>query len=451
MNSAPSISNSQITSLDLTGKYLAGGRYEVQRQLGGGSMGFVYRAIDHNLDSTVVIKTPTIARLQDENFLWRFQAESRFLVKLRHPHIISILDVGIENNLPFFVMQYVAGGALEDKQKRNGRRVPMSRKSLPRWLPQIASALDFMHAQGCVHRDVKPGNILFDKHGNPYLSDFGLSKVLADDPETDSGQTAAGAVIGTPNYVAPELVLGREFDGHVDQYSLAITVFEVLTGKVPFQGPSASATMVNQVSQKPPNPCELNPKISTDLAKVILKGMAKKPENRFESCSEFADAILARLEDVNDSSAERWITSSEMQLNEAPQFVSYGKSKVKQNRVACKGCSTKLVVKPDFAGKKGKCNTCGMRMAISKNLKTVEFFVPFDNNTKVSESADHQFSMVFSQRAFGMEFDAQSAMMIVASLILVIVIGSIAAFTFSLYDRDQEQSDNMNRTKIYSE
>ncbi|MEZ5940343.1 MAG: serine/threonine-protein kinase [Planctomycetaceae bacterium] len=451
MNSAPSVGNSQITSLDLTGKHLSGGRYEVQRQLGGGSMGFVYQAIDHNLESKVVIKTPTIARLQDENFLRRFQAESRFLVKLRHPHIISILDVGIENNLPFFVMQYVSGGALEDKQKRKNRKMPMSRKSLPRWLPQIASALDFMHAQGCVHRDVKPGNILFDGHGNPYLSDFGLSKVLADDPETDSGQTAAGAVIGTPNYVAPELVLGRDFDGHVDQYSLAITVFEVLTGKVPFQGPSASATMVNQVSQKPPNPCELNPKISADLAKVILKGMAKKPGNRFESCTEFAEAVLSRIEDLNDSSAERWITSSEMQLNEAPQFISNGKAKVKKSRVACKGCSTQLVVKPDFAGKKGKCNTCGMRMAISKNLKTVEFFVPFDDNTKVSESADQEFSMVFSQRAFGMEFDAQTAMMIVASLIVVIVIGGSIAYSLAQYDREGEQSDTLNHTKILSE
>ena len=449
--SADVSSQSQSSAIDLTGRELADGRYHVQSRLGGGSMGFVYRALDRRLDAPVVIKTPTLARLESENFLRRFYQESKFLVRLRHPHIISILDVGEVDKVPFFVMQFVGGGSLEDKQKRKGKRQPMSRKTLARWLPQVASALDFMHAEGYVHRDVKPGNILFDDHGNPYLSDFGLSKILAPEDETDSGQTAAGAVVGTPNYVAPELVLGRSFDGHADQYSLAITVYEILTGQVPFQGPSASATMVNQVSQKAGDPRKLNSRIPEGLALAILKGMSKKQENRFDSCTQFAEVVLEQSRDANSESSESWLASGATLVADGPQFESHGKSKISKGQAACKGCQTKLAIRKEFAGRKGKCKQCGMRMAIAKNLKNVEFFVPLDPRVTPSKSADDEFSLIFAQKAFGFEFDATTAMVIVSVLMALILAGGGLAFVLSQKDAEAERNEAAGQSKIYVE
>lgn len=450
MRTSPN-SQSQVAAWNLSGKLLAGGRYEVVSQLGGGSMGFVYRATDRNLNAPVVIKTPTLARLENAGFRRRFTQESQFLVSLRHPHVITIMDVGEEDGIPFFVMQFVGGGSLEDKQRRQGKRMPMSRSSLRHWLPQIAAALDFIHAQGYVHRDIKPGNILFDTHRNPYLSDFGLSKLLTAEAETDSGQTAAGAVVGTPNYVAPEIVLGREFDGQADQYSLAITVFEVLTGKAPFEGPSASATMVNQVSQKAPNPAEINPRISESLAEVILKGMAKRRSSRFDSCTEFADAVLRAADRSDNSSSESWLASGTTHFVDVPEFLSQGKAKIAQGRVSCLGCQTRLLIKSAYAGRKGKCNQCGMRMSISKNLKNVEFFVPFDADSKPSASADREFSLIFSQKAFGMEFDISTALIIIAGLLVMIIVGGTLALTMAQYDPDMEMQRKTDTTKIRSE
>ncbi len=326
-------------NMDLLGESVSDGRYEVKTQLGRGSMGYVYCAFDRNLETEVVLKVPTLARLENPDFRKRFLQESRFLVRLTHPSIISILDVGEYEEIPYFVMQYVSGGSLEDRlYDKNKVKQKLDVESLRAWLPSISAALDFMHSKSCIHRDVKPANILFDAQGNAFLSDFGLSKVIMETEDEDhSSMTAAGAVVGTPSYVAPEIVLGRDYDGRADQYSLATTVYELLTAHVPMEGPNASATIVNQTTKKLANPQEFNPAITIEVARVIVKGMAKRQAERFESCVEFSNALFAAIDLVNQpkqGSGQR-----------APaRYIVKATSKGKKGKVPCPGCKKVLVL-----------------------------------------------------------------------------------------------------------
>src|SRR5947207_2837574 len=170
---------------DWIGLALSGGRYLISAKLGEGGMGVVYRAQDRNLDSDVVIKVPRRTMLDDPEFAHRFAREIRSLVRLSHPGIVKVTDVGECDGRPFAVMQYLTGGSLEDRQEitSDGRRVALEPRTVPGWLTGVAGALDFIHSQGYVHRDVKPGNILFDAQGHAYLSDFGVAKTLASSAE----------------------------------------------------------------------------------------------------------------------------------------------------------------------------------------------------------------------------------------------------------------------------
>src|SRR5262249_53773545 len=212
---------------------------------------------------------------------------------------VRVFDVGELDGHPFVVMEYLAGGSLKDRipHGRRGELLPMPPRSLSDWLLEIAKALDFIHGQDHIHRDVKPANILFDRHGNAFLGDFGIIKALtSEDPAPRRNSlTAPGFLVGTPNYVAPEIVMGRPFDGRVDQYSLAMTVHEVLSGTNCMEGPTPSATVVYQTMVMPPALTELIPEIPRALSNAILRGLAKDPGERFEKCVSLAEGILAAL------------------------------------------------------------------------------------------------------------------------------------------------------------
>ena len=196
-------------------------------------------------------------------------------------------------------MQYLAGGSLKDRIPTGprGELEPMPLSSLRDWLPDIARALDFIHSQNHIHRDVKPANILFDRHGNAFLGDFGIIKALTADVTDWQGNslTAPGFLVGTPNYVAPEIVMGRPADGRVDQYSLAMTVYEVLTGNNCMEGPTPSATVVNQTMVVPPPLTEILPELLEAHSDAILRGLAKNPADRFETCSALAQEVLREV------------------------------------------------------------------------------------------------------------------------------------------------------------
>jgi serine/threonine-protein kinase len=272
------------------GVVLSGGRYEVTGLLGAGGMGFVYRALDRNLACDVVIKAPRPEVAGDPEFAARFGREIRSLVQLSHPHVVKILDVGSHESLPFAVMQFLSGGSLRDRARQRQGTLPPG--YLKDWLPQVASALDFIHRQRHVHRDVKPDNILFDGPGNAYLGDFGVVKVLTDDAERKKTVlTGLGTVLGTPQYMAPEMLLGKRYDGRIDQYALAVAVYEMLAGRYPFNGANAADIFAAQVRETP-RPLNELAAVSPALAAAVQRALAKEPDKRFADCAAFAEAVL---------------------------------------------------------------------------------------------------------------------------------------------------------------
>jgi serine/threonine-protein kinase len=288
---------------DWTGLTLSDGRYRFESKLGEGGMGIVYRAHDTRLGMDVVIKVPRRAMLDDPAFADRFAREIRSLVRLSHPNIVKVTDVGVYEGLPFAVMQYLPGGSLEDRRSgsvaADGASPALDARSVAGWITGVAAALDYVHSKGYVHRDVKPGNILFDAQGHAFLGDFGVIKALASSEKAQAAErsaTAAGLVLGTPEYMAPELIMGEEVDGRVDQYALAVTLYEVLCGRRPFEGSTPTAVLVLHTTKPPAALSELRPSIPGRLSQAVLRGLAKEPSGRYPSCAAFAAAVVAALE-----------------------------------------------------------------------------------------------------------------------------------------------------------
>jgi serine/threonine protein kinase len=283
------------------GRLISGNRYRVTSKLGEGGMGLVYLARDRKLDTDVVIKVPRRMMLEDPEFVGRFKREIRSLVQLVHPHIVKVMDVGEEDGLPFAVMQFLSGGSLRDRQKRapDGISAAMPLAELKPWLESIASALDFIHGKNYIHRDIKPDNILFDAGNHAYLSDFGVAKVLAEQGERKQKTvvTGAGMVLGTPQYMAPELIMGDTCDGRVDQYALAILVYEMLRGACPFDNPNPTAIFVQHSTQEAPRLEDVVPSVPKGVAAAVHKSLAKDPRDRYPDCVSFARAVLARMDE----------------------------------------------------------------------------------------------------------------------------------------------------------
>jgi serine/threonine-protein kinase len=333
---------------DWIGQEVADGRYKILGRIGQGSMGHIYCAHDRHLETDVVLKFP-IADEQaslDQGFLDRFGREVRSLVTLSHPHIVKIIDVGEFRGLPYVVMQYLAGGSLKDRMTGPGGELrPLPPSSLRDWLLDIARALDFVHSQGHIHRDVKPANILFERHGNAFLGDFGIIKTLTSDSSDWQGNslTAPGFLIGTPNYVAPEIVMGRPFDGRADQYSLAMTVYEALTGSNCMEGPTPSATVVNQMMVVPPSLAELLPGLPVRISDAIVRGLSKDAGERFGTCEDLAREVLAGVPADSDTNSE------------ALEGVS---SRGEPGKVLCPSCGASIPAGREHAGVRIRCPRC---------------------------------------------------------------------------------------------
>jgi|GEM_PF-2533118 serine/threonine protein kinase len=269
-------------------------RYQVTATLGQGGMGSVYRAIDLEQWGDVVIKTPHPALMKDPDFAARFVREIRSLVQLSHPHIVRVCDVDTHEGLLFAVMQYLPEGSLEERQR------PCAPADVLAWLIDIADALDFIHQQGLIHRDVKPSNILFDESGGACLCDFGIAKaVAAADAVDEKGLTGAGTIIGTAEFMAPEMLMpdlyAEEYDERVDQYGLAVTVYSMLADCPPFSGDTAATVAVKLAQTKAPLLHELQPSLPEELSRAVARGLLKKPERRYPDCRGFADAVAKAI------------------------------------------------------------------------------------------------------------------------------------------------------------
>jgi serine/threonine protein kinase len=271
------------------------GPYRLDETIGRGGMGVVYLARDLRLDRRVAVKIMAAEVAGDPSFRERFEREARMAAAIDHPNIIPIYDTGDQDGVLYLAMRYVPGTDLRTLLVESGALPTDRAVSIMR---QVASALDAAHAQGLVHRDVKPANILLasgagsDETDHVYLTDFGLTKRFA---QASRALTATGQFVGTIDYVAPEQVEGQDIDGRADQYSLACVMFECLTGAVVFGETSDVATLFAHVQQPPPPVTSLRPDLPVEVDEVMGRGLAKRPDDRYATCGEFVTSMRDAL------------------------------------------------------------------------------------------------------------------------------------------------------------
>lgn len=260
------------------------GGYHIVELIGAGGMAEVYKGYEHSVDRFVAVKVMQPYLGDDETFRQRFEIEARTIALLEHPAVLPIYAYGNQDGRLYIAMRYMPDGSLTQRIKSDG---PAPLKIASTWLTDMASALDYAHQNGILHRDLKSDNVLLDQHGNPYLADFGLVKLIH-----DSRGLTGPLILGTPGFMSPEQCLGEtELTPASDQYSLGVVLFYLLTGQLPFEH-SASLTILHmQITQPPPSPRALRPELSALAEQVILRALAKQPEERFESCMALADAF----------------------------------------------------------------------------------------------------------------------------------------------------------------
>ncbi|HEV2607633.1 MAG TPA: serine/threonine-protein kinase [Xanthomonadaceae bacterium] len=250
------------------------GEYEILAELGGGSMGRVYHALDKTLQRMVAIKTLSSEIRDDPVFLERFLKEARAAARLNHPNIAQIYTFGIVGDTNFIAMEFVDGQSLGEMVRRQA----FSEKSAIVIVRQAAQALGVAHVEGLIHRDIKPDNIMLTHKGVVKIVDLGIAKHINESKTL----TQAGQTVGTPAYASPEQVeCERPVDARSDIYSLGATLFHLVTGRMPYDGASATSVMIKHVMAPVPDPRDIDPGLSAGVAQVIMKMMAKRPEDRY--------------------------------------------------------------------------------------------------------------------------------------------------------------------------
>jgi len=262
------------------------GQYEVQDFIGQGAMGLVYRAYHAQLQRTGAVKVlQGIA--PDADSTARFRHEAQAIAQMRHPNIVNVYDFGEHDGTLYMIIEYVPGGSLANRLS-HGQLDPAAAL---KYLRGIASGLDYAHGLGIVHRDVKPANVLLEKDDTPVLADFGLAKLL----QGSSLKSMTGVTTGTPAYMAPEQVTGSRVGPAADRYALATIAYEMLTGVIPFDGEGLMELLYAHVHREPSPPSARNHSLGPRVDAVIMRGLAKDPAARWDSCTAMVDALSAAL------------------------------------------------------------------------------------------------------------------------------------------------------------
>ena len=268
-------------------------RYRGAQQIGRGGMGEIYRATDTTLGRAVAIKVLAERYASDEGVRQRFTREALAAARLSgQRNTVTIYDVGEHNDRPYIVMEYLGGGSLEDVLAAEGAQPP---ERVFRWLEQAAAALDAAHAEGVIHRDVKPANLMLDRSGNVHVADFGIASAAGMD-----SLTMTGTVLGTAGYLSPEQAMGDRATPASDRYGLAIVAYELLTGKRPFAADSPTAEASAHVNAPVPSVCDMS-SLPCELDPVFEQALAKDPSQRYDSAAEFVAALRAALADAAGS------------------------------------------------------------------------------------------------------------------------------------------------------
>ena len=270
--------------------------YEHLTEIGRGGMGVVYQAHQRSLNREVALKMMVRGVFASPDDLRRFRTEAESAAKLTHPHIVSVYEVGEQSGLPYFSMQLIDGETLADRISRN----PLAPRESAALLIPVCRAISYAHRSGVLHRDMKPSNILVDRSGHPYVSDFGLARIVEQAqglPPLGLAHTHTGAILGTPGYMAPEQAIGdpRQIGPATDIYSLGAVLFAMLTGRPPFQCASPADAVIMALEHEPPPPRLLNPAIDVDLEMIVLKALQKPSDLRYSTADELADDLQAFL------------------------------------------------------------------------------------------------------------------------------------------------------------
>ena len=273
-------------TMSLNGRTL--GKYEIVEQIGAGGMAAVYKGYQADVDRYVAIKVLPPHPGHDEQFISRFRLEARTIARLQHPNILPLYDYGNQDNILFLVMPYIQGGSLADRIKRGA----MPPEEVDRVVRQVASALDYAHSQGVIHRDVKPDNILYMTAGNVMLADFGIVKMIG----AGGDLTTTGGLVGTPAYIAPEQLQGLPIGPGVDIYSLGVVTYQMLSGELPYTADTPMQLMLKHMSAPVPSITGVTQGLGQEIDLVLQRVLVKEPEARYPSAMAFANAFSAAIE-----------------------------------------------------------------------------------------------------------------------------------------------------------
>jgi len=289
-NTPPTRDGQLVNRPETTSPWIPG--YEIVRELGRGGSGLVYLAWDTKLRRSVAVKVILDGVHAAPNEIARFHADSLAVAEINHPHIVHVYQVGKYAGLHFCVMEYLSGGNLRKRMADH----PTSASEAGELVQQIARTMHDVHTAGFIHRDLKPENVLFDADGVPKIVDFGLALRLSAEPGA-TRLTATGDLLGTPSYMAPEQVAGSDRIGPAcDVYALGVILYELLTGRRPFQGPGTRITFSQILEQEPTNPRRLNPAVPKDLETICLRCLQKEPHRRYTSARDLADDLRRALD-----------------------------------------------------------------------------------------------------------------------------------------------------------
>jgi serine/threonine protein kinase len=299
------------------------GRYEIKSELGRGGMATVYRGYDPRFEREVAIKVlPPEMLHADPQFRLRFEREAKIIAQLEHPSIVPVYDVGEENDQPYFVMRYMSGGSLSERIKKT----TLSIEEATRIFEQIAPGMDEAHLKGIVHRDLKPGNILFDNKDVPHISDFGIAKIT----EAESRNVTGSGIIGTPAYMAPEQASGDAIDGRADIYALGVLLFEMLTGKQPYEADTPMGVAIKHVTEPVPHILNANPNLPPWIEMIISTAMAKDKNDRFSTAVEMTETIKAFLRGEQPLPAKNKKDKATVKISPFNKTVTVKQSKIQK-------------------------------------------------------------------------------------------------------------------------